>query len=265
MADHILSLSYGKDSLACLGAIKELGLPLDRIVHAEVWATETIPADLPEMVEFKKYADEIIKRDYGIQVEHFRANNNYEQQFYKTRFNKCLNKECIYGFPTTRGVWCNSKLKMEAIKKATGDKNAIQYVGIAFDEPERHKVLKGNTRSPLVDAKWSELQCKEWCIENKLLSPIYTSSQRGGCWFCHNQSIKQLRLLRKHHPELWDMLLKWDKDSPFPFKANGHTVNDYEKRFAMEEVGFVPKDKTFRWEMLEKPTQISFVFEEEFI
>ena len=29
--EYILSLSYGKDSLACLGAIEELGWPLDRI------------------------------------------------------------------------------------------------------------------------------------------------------------------------------------------------------------------------------------------
>lgn len=28
MSEHILSLSYGKDSLACLGAIKALGWPL---------------------------------------------------------------------------------------------------------------------------------------------------------------------------------------------------------------------------------------------
>lgn len=27
--EHILSLSYGKDSLACLGAIEQLGWPLD--------------------------------------------------------------------------------------------------------------------------------------------------------------------------------------------------------------------------------------------
>lgn len=67
---YTLSLSYGKDSLACLGAIEELGLPLDRIVHAEVWATETIPADLPPMVEFKAKADKIIKDRYGIEVEH---------------------------------------------------------------------------------------------------------------------------------------------------------------------------------------------------
>lgn len=49
--EHILSLSYGKDSLACLGAIEQLGWPLDRIVHVEVWATDTIPADLPPMVQ----------------------------------------------------------------------------------------------------------------------------------------------------------------------------------------------------------------------
>ena len=67
---YTLSLSYGKDSLACLGVIKKLGLPLDRIVHAEVWATETIPADLPPMVEFKTKADKIIKERYGIEVEH---------------------------------------------------------------------------------------------------------------------------------------------------------------------------------------------------
>lgn len=67
---HILSLSYGKDSLACLEAIKQLGWPLDGIVHADVWATDTIHADLPPMVEFKKKADKIIKERYGIEVFH---------------------------------------------------------------------------------------------------------------------------------------------------------------------------------------------------
>ena len=58
---HILSISYGKDSLACIHVIKDvLGWPLDRIVHAEVWATDTIPAELPQMVEFKAKDDAII-------------------------------------------------------------------------------------------------------------------------------------------------------------------------------------------------------------
>ena len=71
--EYILSLSYGKDSIACLEAIKQLGYPLDRIIHAEVWATDTIPADFPPMVEFKKYADKIIEEKYGIKVEHICA------------------------------------------------------------------------------------------------------------------------------------------------------------------------------------------------
>ena len=72
---RVLSLSYGKDSLACLGAIEQLGLPLDRIVHAEVWATDTIQADLPPMVEFKAKADAIIKERWGFEVEHYAAQN----------------------------------------------------------------------------------------------------------------------------------------------------------------------------------------------
>lgn len=70
MDQYILSLSYGKDSLACLGAIQELGWPIDRIVHAEVWATDEIPADLPPMVEFKSKADAWIRENFGIEVEH---------------------------------------------------------------------------------------------------------------------------------------------------------------------------------------------------
>lgn len=73
MSQYVLSLSYGKDSLACLGAIEKLGWPLDRIVHAEIWATDTISADLPPMVEFKAKADEIIKSRWGLTVEHLCA------------------------------------------------------------------------------------------------------------------------------------------------------------------------------------------------
>lgn len=71
--EYVLSLSYGKDSLACLEAIRLLGYPLDRIITAEVWATDTISADLPPMVEFKEKADRIIKERYGIVVEHTSA------------------------------------------------------------------------------------------------------------------------------------------------------------------------------------------------
>lgn len=131
--------------------------------------------------------------------------------------------------------------------------NTVQYLGIAADEPKRiakHKDKSGIVL-PLVDIGWDEDYCRKWCEENNLLSPIYTTSTRGGCWFCHNQGVDQLRLLRKDYPELWQLLLKWDKDSPTTFKPDGHTVHDFEKRFQAEDDGIIRAgDKRFRWKQI---------------
>ncbi len=253
--EYVLSLSYGKDSLACLGAIEKLGLPLNRIIHAEVWATPTIPAELPPMIEFKKKADKIIKERYGIEVEHFKADVSYEECFYREWFNKKVNKQVIYGFPVRCGAWCNSRLKMKAIRKAVkSSKGAVHYIGIALDEPNRFHSLDDTHISPLVQIGWTEEDCKNWCIENDLLSPIYNSSNRGGCWFCHNQSIGDLRRLRKDYPEYWQLLLKWDKDSPVTtFRQDGHTVHDFDKRFQLEDEGYINTNDRFKWSMIDNP------------
>lgn len=353
--EYILSLSYGKDSLACLEAIKKLGYPLDRIIHAEVWATDTIPADLPPMVEFKAYADKIIKEKYGIEVEHICAvrgvrnlptksnsMNGLTQEKTKTEsmyslthsergviadsklmpcqeLEKMTYEKLFYHIPNRRkkpqerererdgwqrhgaGCGANSQLKVAALRtinsripnpkrnlvqqqsqtrcltgfqsqSAEGigvpssnrgfsnsatvrgaKKNIVQYLGIASDEPERIKrhSVPGKIL-PLVDIGWDEAYCRKWCEENNLLSPIYTTATRGGCWFCHNQGVDQLRLLRKDYPDLWALLLKWDLDSPTTFKSDGHTVHDYDKRFLLEELELVPKDRRFRWKMLDR-------------
>lgn len=248
--EHILSLSYGKDSLACLGAIEELGWPLDRIVHAEVWATDTIPADLPPMVEFKATADAIIKERCGIEVEHIRGNLTYEQAFYRILGGKNRPGE-IYGWPFPKGSYCNSDVKMPPLDKIKCGN--IVYVGIAVDEPSRFHILSDTKLSPLKKADWTETMCREWCEKNDLLSPIYTTATRGGCWFCHNQSVNQLRLLRRNYPEYWALMLKWDKDSPVSFHADGHTVHDFERRFQTEDDGFIAADdKNFRWAVLDE-------------
>ena len=128
MSQYILSLSYGKDSLACLGAIEKLGWPLDRIVHAEIWATDTISADLPSMLEFKKKADAIIKERFGIEVEHVCAMRNgekltYEKLFYHVpkRKNKgSFDEGSCAGFPYTKGAWCNDRLKTNTLDASSG-------------------------------------------------------------------------------------------------------------------------------------------------
>lgn len=142
-------------------------------------------------------------------------------------------------------------MKMPPLRGIEQGDNII-YVGIAADEPNRFHNLSNRKKSPLVEAGWTEQDCCRWCEDNDLLSPIYTTATRGGCWFCHNQSINQLRLLRKTYPNLWALMLKWDKDSSLSFHPDGHTVHDFDRRFALEDEGLLyPDDKVFRWAMLD--------------
>ena len=98
---------------------------------------------------------------------------------------------------------------------------------------------------------WTEEDAMNWCIENDLRSPTYDDSKRGGCWFCHNQSVEQLRKLRKNYPDLWELLMKWDLDSPVTFHADGHTVHDFDRRFEAEEKGYINEGERFKWKDLD--------------
>lgn len=131
---YVLSLSYGKDSLATLEAIRLLGYPLDRIIHAEIWATDTVQADLPPMVEFKAHADRIIKERYGIEVEHLCAMKDgekltYEKMFYHKPVRRASREReresTILGFPQIRGIWCNSALKLPPIQRISSHPSSV--------------------------------------------------------------------------------------------------------------------------------------------
>lgn len=257
---YIAFLSYGKDSLKMLDVIKTRGLPLDRIITFDIWATDTILAEFPEVTEFKKRMDVYIKEKYAIEVEHLYAKYpdgskvTYEKEFYRV-IASGYRAGTIQGFPFQAGAWCNSRLKMKA-RKGANKSGDIEYIGIAYDEKKRHKILSKTKVAPLVDFQIDEDLCYLHCKYEGILSPTYETSYRDGCWFCHNQGVDQLRHLRKKHPEYWKLLLKWDADSPVTFKADGHTVHDYDRRFMQEDLGIVPKDRTFRWSMLDEDRQI---------
>ena len=203
------------------------------------------------MVEFKAKADKIIRERWGIEVEHVCAGRTYEQCFYRVRKSTAKYRAgCIYGWPySVIGAWCNSDVKMPPLKAVEKGGNIV-YIGLAADEPNRFHNLTKTKKSPLVEAGWDEAYCRQWCEENDLLSPIYTTATRGGCWFCHNQGVNQLRLLRKNYPDLWALMLKWDSDSPVTFHADGHIVHDFDERFALEDEGLVDPAERWSWENL---------------
>lgn len=259
---YIASLSYGKDSIAMLETIRLLGYPLDEIIHVEIWATDTVSANLPEMQAFKAHADRIIKKRYGLDVQHVCARYQdgskvtFEREFYKVPYRRKKKKYegLILGWPMVTGRWCLRALKLEALPKS--DPDVVQYVGIAADETKRIGNANNSKRSlPLVDIGWTEADAMQWCHEHDLVSPVYQGGirSRDGCFFCPMQGLNSLRNLRRKYPDLWSLMLKWDVDSPVTFGSDGRTLHDYDKRFELEDMGLIDPDRRFRWKMIEMP------------
>ena len=294
---YIARISHGKDSLKMLDVIVSRGLRLDRITTTDVWATDTIRGEYPEMVKFKERADEYIWQKYRIEVEHLCAMKDgekvtYEKLFYHIPKRKPKNaggalstardnprisdtlgavvpvrpqEEC--GQAGRRDFLHKSGAGAKSSKSTThrfsaspvtrGGTSIVEYLGIAADEPKRFGQLTDRKRAPLVEFGIEEGLCGLYCQYEGILAPSYETSCRDGCWMCHNQGVNQLRQLRRNHPELWAILLKWDADSPVCFKANGHTVHDYDRRFQMEdEQLLIPGDPKFKWAMLDGEYQL---------
>jgi len=228
---YIASCSFGKDSLAMIIKIKELGLPLDEVIYCDIRFDENLSGEMPKMAEFIPKAEKILKDRYNIEVTHLKG-ITFKEQFYKVKqHGKHIGD--MYGFPYALGAWCNSRLKMEPISKYYKSiKEPYKvYVGIAYDEPKRYERLdKGKNIALLYDLKITEKEAMEICRQNDLLSPIYENSFRGGCWFCVKQSIKQLEYLYNTYPELYNKLLEMEKDSRNTFKID-YNLSDLKERF----------------------------------
>lgn len=213
---YVLSLSFGKDSMAMLIEIMKRKLPLDYVIFCDIRFNKDISAEHPLMAEWIPQAEKIIKDKFGIDVIHLNSGTTFYDMFHKkkTRGNNIGQN---YGFPyLTGGGWCNSELKVNPIKKfikhILKEYGAVtEYIGIAKDEPkrlERYKELetKNHKYITLADLDIDELQAFEICKEHNLLSPKYTNSFRSGCWFCNRQSLGDLRDLWKDYPDYFNML-----------------------------------------------------------
>ena len=129
---YVASVSRGKDSTAMLRAIQLMGWPLDMIAAVDIWATDDIPAELPPMVAFKDEWDEKCLERFGLPVtrlcarrkvdERERERETFERRFYSAHVYGNTRvahpeRDGIYGFPIRAGAWCNSKLKVAALRE----------------------------------------------------------------------------------------------------------------------------------------------------
>ena len=210
------------------------GLPLDEVIYCEVMFDEHISGEYPEHAAFiYNKAIPILELCYGLKVRVLRDTKTYKGMCTSLRV-KGKYVGTPLGFPMRRGPWCK-KLKIRPLRAYNKEQTepVHEYVGIAIDEPERLVRLTPNKSSPLADYSITENEAIEICREHYLLSPIYQTQARNGCWFCHNARIGELRDLWKYHPDLWAELRKIQAISRVTFKQD-YTIFDLEKRFEKE-------------------------------
>ena len=114
--------------------------------------------------------------------------------------------------------------------------DTVQYIGIAADEPKRLARLKPGQISLLDKYHVAEPEARSMCAAEELLSPLYDFTKRGGCWFCPNASISELRHLYRYHPELWQLLLELQDvpNKPTERFSWRRTFREIDERFRQE-------------------------------
>ncbi len=200
---YIASCSFGKDSIATILLALEHGEPLD-VVRSE--------------------------KDY--------------LTLFHTVIGSGTHKGMLRGWLISGKCCANRDLKIRPIHRYYAryrERGVVQFVGIAADEPRRLAQMqdKGYFRKTSLLAKYgyTEADARRKCEEYGLLSPLYRTSHRGGCWFCPNCRIPVFAELRRRHPELWrelQLLSKVENKSSEGFKY-GQTFEEVERQMDLFE------------------------------
>lgn len=236
---HIVSFSGGKDSTAMLLMMIERGMQIDDIVYFDCGDWE-----FPQMHEHIRQVERYIGREVTRLYPPHGDFNYWMFDRIATRCKKGNTPKIGKAWPGPVQRWCTGR-KTGAIDKhhrQYRDEGIISYIGFAADEVNR--MIRPNiskmwyeTRFPLYDFDMTEEDCLKYCYEKGFTwGGLYKHFKRVSCWCCPLQSLRELKQLYLHFPELWARLREMDERAWNTFRADGKSVEDLEKRFHFEEV-----------------------------
>ena len=226
---HIVSFSGGKDSSALLLMMIEKGMQIDEIIFCDTG--KEFPAMYRHIAKVEHYI--------GMPITVLKPEKSFDYWMFEHVKVKGKSKGSVgYGWPMPKIRWCTAALKREVASKYLNEKygnDFKQYIGYAFDEPNRVKLGGGqNKLYPLYDWKITEAAALRYCyLKGFDWDGLYTHFNRVSCWCCPFQRIGELRSLYYFYPELWEELREMDARS-FNSFSNRYTLDDLELRFKNE-------------------------------
>nr|DAH06893.1 MAG TPA: phosphoadenosine-phosphosulfate reductase [Caudoviricetes sp.] len=210
---HVVSLSGGKDSTAMLLRMLEEKMPIDYIVFCDTGL---------EFSEMYQHLDRL-ESNIEIPITRVKADASFEYYFSKHHVErKNYKKFCDrfgagyegFGWPGPQQRWCTSRLKdtprVRFLSNLRTKYNVMEYIGIAADEQYRLKRKRNQNKNHihlLMEWNMTESDCLQYCYERGYKwGGLYEKFHRVSCWCCPLQSLKELRILWRDYPQLWEQL-----------------------------------------------------------
>lgn len=234
----VLSLSGGKDSTALglewLNRHKKdpITYPLHEVIYCDTGM------EFPAMVDHINRLEQIFT-EAGIKFTRLKSEKSFEEiMFERPRKDGRLGA----GWPGPRCRWCTGLLKtalLDTYKNRLAQHYHLVSI-IGFAKGEEHRLYRDNNRNesfkyPLMEWGWTEADCLKYCYDHSFdWGGLYEIFHRVSCWCCPLQSLRELRQLRKHFPDLWAKLLDMEHQTWRTFRAD-YSVDELEIRFSFEE------------------------------
>lgn len=170
MAKHILSCSFGKDSIATALLALQHGEPLDELVYCEVMFSEEISGELPEHNRFIHETAIPYFEQRGIPTRVLRSEKTYLSCFYHV-VTRGKTKGMLSGFPLSGRCTIQRDCKLPPIKayQKALPPDTVQYMGYTVKYGPRvehiavrHKDAQRNIRIDRLDPRFSETALREY-------------------------------------------------------------------------------------------------------
>lgn len=235
MTKYIASVSFGKDSLAMLLLILEKNKPLDEVIFYDTGM---------EFQAIYNIRDTVVRllKEKGIKYTELKPKFPFEYVMFEKPV-RHRNGTISKGYS-----WCGGRCRWGTTEKNTIIKKYLkenynddykEYVGIAYDEPNR---IKDDTKKIylLYDLKYTEKDCLRYCYSKGYSweedgIDLYRILDRVSCWCCANKNLKELRAYHKYLPTYWNKLKDLQSKTERPFRNNKESIFDLEERFKKEE------------------------------
>lgn len=225
----VVSFSGGKDSTWMILEMMRRNEHIDEVVFFDTgW-------EFPQMYEHIARIKRVVE-DAGITFTTLHPSQSFDYLMFDkpiknghhNGYSWCGYKGCRWG-TTFKTSTIDNHFKNEP--------DHIQCVGIAVDEVERlSKKRSINMRYPLAEYGITEAECLQGCYEAGYdWGGLYEQLDRVSCKFCGLKNLKELRNIHDNMPDVWSELRDYQKRTDKPYKGDGKSVFDLEKRFALEK------------------------------